>query len=157
MSGERPVSVLVFSQTFNAMWLVGKSSENRISIYFAAVCYFEDIYKQTCLDSLWAEKGGNLGSQDGRYVTPKSDTILQSTTNIMLQQLARDRGMIVEERPIDFAQEIENFKEIGILPLLGENTLRLLMAGFWQYSVKSFWVGFLSGCLLNLNFTSLLK
>ena len=39
-------------------------------------------------------------------MTPKSDTILQSTKNIMLQQLARDRGMIVEERPIDFEKEI---------------------------------------------------
>ncbi|CAJ1442703.1 unnamed protein product [Effrenium voratum] len=53
-------------------------------------------------------------TKDGRYVTPKSDTILQSTTNIMLQQLARDRGMIVEERPIDFEKEIENFKEVGM-------------------------------------------
>ena len=53
--------------------------------------------------------------KDGRYVTPKSDTILQSTTNIMLQQLARNRGMIVEERPIDFEKEIENFKEVGSL------------------------------------------
>lgn len=53
--------------------------------------------------------------KDGRYVTPKSDTILQSTTNIMLQQLARDRGMIVEERPIDFEEEIGNLKEVGAL------------------------------------------
>ncbi|CAE7882639.1 ilvE [Symbiodinium microadriaticum] len=53
-------------------------------------------------------------TKDGHYITPKSDTILQSTTNIMLQQLARDRGMIVEERPIDFQAEISNFKEIGM-------------------------------------------
>eukprot|EP00913_Durusdinium_trenchii_P020793 g19533.t1 len=32
----------------------------------------------------------------------------------MLQQLAKDRGMIVEERPIDFEKEIGNFKEIGM-------------------------------------------
>ena len=31
----------------------------------------------------------------------------------MLQQLARDKGMIVEERPIDFEKEIEDFKEVG--------------------------------------------
>ena len=48
-------------------------------------------------------------------MTPKSDTILQSTKNIMLQQLARDRGMIVEERPIDFEKEIGNLKEVGVL------------------------------------------
>lgn len=53
-------------------------------------------------------------THDGRYVTPKSDTILASTTNQMLQQLARDRGMIVENRQIDFVKEIESFKEIGM-------------------------------------------
>eukprot|EP00928_Gymnodinium_smaydae_P042753 TRINITY_DN28755_c0_g1_i2.p1 TRINITY_DN28755_c0_g1~~TRINITY_DN28755_c0_g1_i2.p1 ORF type:complete len:663 (+),score=106.88 TRINITY_DN28755_c0_g1_i2:33-1991(+) len=53
-------------------------------------------------------------TQDGRYVTPKSETILASTTNRMLMQLARDRGMIVEERPIDFDKEIGTFKEVGM-------------------------------------------
>jgi len=53
-------------------------------------------------------------TKDGRYVTPKSDTILASTTNKMLQQLARDRGLIVEERPVDFEKEIGDFKEIGM-------------------------------------------
>lgn len=53
-------------------------------------------------------------THDGKYVTPKSETILASTTNKMLQQLARSRGMIVEERPVDFDKEIENFKEIGM-------------------------------------------
>jgi len=53
-------------------------------------------------------------THDNRYVTPKSDTILASTTNIMLRQLARDRGMIVEERPIDFEKEIGTFKEVGM-------------------------------------------
>merc|ERR1719188_2750607 len=37
-------------------------------------------------------------TKDGKYVTPKSDTILASTTNIMLQQLAKARGLKVEER-----------------------------------------------------------
>jgi hypothetical protein len=53
-------------------------------------------------------------THDGRYVTPKSDTILASTTNKMLQQIARDRGLIVEERPIDFQKEIGTFKEVGM-------------------------------------------
>ena len=62
------------------------------------------------------QRSGESSRKDGHYITPKSDTILQSTTNIMLQQLARDRGMIVEERPIDFQAEISNFKEIGHSP-----------------------------------------
>jgi branched-chain amino acid aminotransferase len=53
-------------------------------------------------------------THDNKYVTPKSDTILASTTNKMLQQLAKDRGMIVEERPIDFEKEIDTFKEVGM-------------------------------------------
>jgi branched-chain amino acid aminotransferase len=53
-------------------------------------------------------------THDNRYVTPKSETILASTTNIMLQQLAKDRGMIVENRPVDFAKEIGTFKEVGM-------------------------------------------
>jgi len=53
-------------------------------------------------------------TKDGRYVTPASDTILASTTNIMLQQLAKDRGMIVENRPIDFEKEISDFAEVGM-------------------------------------------
>lgn len=53
-------------------------------------------------------------TKDGRYVTPKSETILASTTNIMLQQLAKGRGMIVENRPVDFDKEIGEFAEIGM-------------------------------------------
>merc|ERR1719174_3061016 len=49
-------------------------------------------------------------THDNRYVTPKSETILASTTNKMLQQIAKQRGMIVENRPIDFEKEIHTFK-----------------------------------------------
>eukprot|EP00746_Dinoflagellata_sp_MGD_P072582 gnl/MRDRNA2_/MRDRNA2_29445_c0_seq1.p1 gnl/MRDRNA2_/MRDRNA2_29445_c0~~gnl/MRDRNA2_/MRDRNA2_29445_c0_seq1.p1 ORF type:complete len:654 (-),score=142.59 gnl/MRDRNA2_/MRDRNA2_29445_c0_seq1:311-2008(-) len=53
-------------------------------------------------------------THDNKYVTAKSDTILVSTTNKMLMQLAKDRGMTVEERAIDFDKEIGNFKEVGM-------------------------------------------
>ena len=75
--------------------------------------------------------------KDGRYVTPKSDTILQSTTNIMLQQLARNRGMIVEERPIDFEKEIENFKEVGIVAAVKDWLVVSNISCFYPYLVKS--------------------
>jgi len=54
-------------------------------------------------------------TKDGKYVTPQAESILASTTNRMLQQLARDEGMVVEHRPIDFDAEIENFAEIGMV------------------------------------------
>ena len=50
----------------------------------------------------------------GAYITPKSETILASTTNKMLQQLARDRGMIVEERQVDYETELSTFAEVGM-------------------------------------------
>merc|ERR1712039_1079309 len=54
-------------------------------------------------------------TKDGKYVTPLADSILASTTNRMLQQLAKDEGIAVEHRPIDFDAEIENFAEIGMV------------------------------------------
>ena len=52
-------------------------------------------------------------SADGKsFVTPKSDSILASTTNMMLQQLAADRGMKVERRNVAF-DELKSMKEVG--------------------------------------------
>lgn len=41
-----------------------------------------------------------FGIKDGKYITPKSDSILPSITNMSLRQLARDMGLEVEERHI---------------------------------------------------------
>lgn len=38
-------------------------------------------------------------TRDGAFVTPAAETILESTTNKMLQQLALDEGIRVERRP----------------------------------------------------------
>lgn len=54
-------------------------------------------------------------TKDGVYVTPKTESILSSITNSMLQKLAEDEGIKVEQRQIDFDSEIENFSEIGMV------------------------------------------
>jgi len=54
-------------------------------------------------------------TKDGTYVTPTATSILGSTTNRMLQQLALDEGIKVEQRPVDFDAEIENFVEVGMV------------------------------------------
>jgi len=54
-------------------------------------------------------------TKDGKYVTPQAESILASTTNRMLQQLARDEGLTVEHRPIDFDAEIASFAEVGLV------------------------------------------
>lgn len=48
--------------------------------------------------------------KDGKYITPKSDSILPSITNDTLMQLARDFGMKVEQRHIT-VDEIPDFQE----------------------------------------------
>ena len=46
------------------------------------------------------------------YVTPKSESILPSITNMSLRQLAADMGMKVEERQIP-VEELSEFDEVG--------------------------------------------
>ena len=48
--------------------------------------------------------------KDGKYITPKSDSILPSITNMSLMQLARDMGIEVEERHIT-VDELESVSE----------------------------------------------
>ena len=45
-------------------------------------------------------------------MTPASGSILPSITNQMLMQLARDRGLEVEQRPVEYA-ELPSFREVG--------------------------------------------
>eukprot|EP00930_Biecheleria_cincta_P076058 TRINITY_DN63261_c0_g1_i1.p1 TRINITY_DN63261_c0_g1~~TRINITY_DN63261_c0_g1_i1.p1 ORF type:complete len:382 (+),score=69.38 TRINITY_DN63261_c0_g1_i1:75-1220(+) len=52
-------------------------------------------------------------TKDNKYVTPDSQSVLESITNKCLEDLARDMGLTVERRPIDFEAEVENFKEVG--------------------------------------------
>lgn len=49
---------------------------------------------------------------DGKYVTPKSDSILPSITNRSLMQIAKDMGLEVEERHIT-VDEIGKMSEAG--------------------------------------------
>ncbi|MHB2150779.1 branched-chain amino acid aminotransferase [Calditrichota bacterium LG25] len=52
-------------------------------------------------------------TQDNKYVTPASSSILPSITNMSLRTLAEEElGMKVEQRPID-VEEIFDFKEAG--------------------------------------------
>ena len=51
-------------------------------------------------------------TKDGRYVTPKSPSILASVTNDSLQQIARDLGLPVEVRPVLFS-EVKEFAEVA--------------------------------------------
>jgi len=51
-------------------------------------------------------------TEDGTYVTPDSESILDSITNKSLRQIAEDLGLKVEKRKVCF-DELESFAEIG--------------------------------------------
>ena len=51
-------------------------------------------------------------TRDGRYITPDSESILPSITNMSLRTIAADMGLKVERRPVD-AEEIFDFVEAG--------------------------------------------
>lgn len=53
-----------------------------------------------------------FGIKDGKYVTPKSPSILPSITNMSLRQLASDLGLTVEEREVPI-EELSTFEEVG--------------------------------------------
>lgn len=72
-------------------------------------------------------------TKDKCYLTPSSPSILSSITNKCLMQLARDMGLRVEQRRIDFLAEVGNFQEVAgvgtaavVLPVksltMGDNT-----------------------------------
>ena len=66
-------------------------------------------------DKLYLDECGPanfFGILDGKYVTPKSDSILPSITNLSLRQLARDLGLEVEERHI-LIEELKKMSEAG--------------------------------------------
>jgi hypothetical protein len=53
-------------------------------------------------------------TKDGRYVTPKSASILPSITNKSLMDVARDLKIPVDNRPVEVA-ELPNFAEAGLV------------------------------------------
>mmetsp|Transcript_116559 Transcript_116559/g.201366 ORF Transcript_116559/g.201366 Transcript_116559/m.201366 type:complete len:368 (+) Transcript_116559:110-1213(+) len=52
-------------------------------------------------------------THDNRYLTPDSASVLPSVTNKCLIEIAKDLGMTVERRAIDFDAEVESFAEVG--------------------------------------------
>lgn len=53
-----------------------------------------------------------FGIKEGKYITPKSSSVLPSITNKSLRQLARDMGLEVEDRLIP-VEELRTFEECG--------------------------------------------
>ena len=53
-----------------------------------------------------------FGIKGNKYITPQSQSILRSITNMSLRQIAKDAGLEVEERPVPIT-ELPEFDEVG--------------------------------------------
>lgn len=73
------------------------AGEHAHEMGYSAVLYLdpkEKLYLDECGPANF------IAVKDGKYITPKSDSILPSITNRSLMQIARDMGLEVEERHI---------------------------------------------------------
>ena len=53
-----------------------------------------------------------FGIRDGKYITPDSGSILPSITNKSLRKIAKDMGLIIEQRHVEIS-ELGTFEEAG--------------------------------------------
>lgn len=75
------------------------------------ISLYLDSATHTCIDEFGTSNFIAI-SGDGKYVTPKSESVLPSITNSSLQQIAADFGMDVEKRMVPVS-ELSGFEEVG--------------------------------------------
>jgi branched-chain amino acid aminotransferase len=85
------------------------SMEKAHRLGFANVLYL-DAREKKYLDE--CGPANFFGIKNNTYVTPKSESILPSITNMSLIELAESIGMKVERRPVPI-EELETFSEVG--------------------------------------------
>lgn len=86
-----------------------RASERAKKEGFASVIFLEAKEKKY-IDE--AGPANFFGIKNNTYITPKSDSILPSITNMSLMQLAQDMGLKVERRHVA-VEELEEFEEAG--------------------------------------------
>jgi len=85
------------------------ASERAKAEGFASVIFLEAKNKKF-IDE--AGPANFFGIKENTYITPKSNSILPSITNMSLMQLAEDMGMKVERRQVP-VEELDSFEEAG--------------------------------------------
>ena len=76
---------------------------------FASVLFLDALEKKY-IDE--AGPANFFGIKDGRYITPQSESILPSITNMSLEQIAEDIGLTIERRRVPI-EELDTFEEAG--------------------------------------------
>lgn len=121
-TGFKPTNICIMRQydrvapNGTGLWKVGgnyaaslTAGEHAHELGYSAVLYLDPKEKKY-LDE--CGPANFFAIIDGKYVTPKSDSILPSVTNRALQQLARDMGIEVEERHVT-VDELASATEAG--------------------------------------------
>jgi len=70
-----------------------------------------DASSQTMIEEFSTSNFVGIDSKNKKYITPKSDSVLPSITNKSLMTIAKDEGMVVEEREVPL-EEMESFDEV---------------------------------------------
>lgn len=86
-----------------------KAGEKAHELGYSVMLYLDPKTKEY-LDECGA--ANFFGIKGDTYVTPKSETILPSITNMSLRQLAKDMGLNVEQRHIAY-EELAEMDEVG--------------------------------------------
>lgn len=119
-SGFKPTNICIMRQydrvapRGTGRWKVGgnyaaslEAGEKAHSLGYSSVLYLDPKEKKY-LDE--CGPANFFAIKDGKYITPKSDSILPSITNMSLQQIATDMGIEVECRHITI-DELEHIQE----------------------------------------------
>lgn len=86
-----------------------RASERAHGEGFTSVLFLDSLEKKY-IDE--AGPANFFGIKNNTYITPMSDSILPSITNMSLEQIAKDLGMKVERRRVPF-EELSTFEEVG--------------------------------------------
>ncbi len=86
-----------------------RASERAHQGGFASVLFLDALEKKY-IDE--AGPANFFGIKNNTYITPQSESILPSITNMSLEQIAKDLGLKVERRKVPF-DELDSFEEAG--------------------------------------------
>jgi len=120
--GFRPVDIMI-SRNFDRAAPLGTGPYKVGGNYAASLSSLEMAHKHGFSTTLYldpkekkyvdeAGPANFFGIKNNCYITPSSKSILPSITNMSLQQLSRDMGMSVEQRPVP-VEELPSFEEVG--------------------------------------------
>ncbi len=85
---------------------------NRVDFLFASCAFSPTCEPWFLIVQEFSTSNFFAVTADNKFVTPDSPAVLPSITNKSLMQLAEDKGMVVEHRPVPF-EEVASFKEVG--------------------------------------------